>query len=144
MLTVVERVLLLQDVDVFQDATSEQVALVAAIATEHAYPEKAIVYQQDELADAMYVVVRGLIRLHRGATEVARVGSNEAFGTWALFQDEPRLTAATAMERTLLLRIEREDFIEVLADHVDVTRAILGSVARRLRAMLGRSAAGGG
>lgn len=144
MLTVVERVLLLQDVDVFQDATSEQVALVAAIATEQAYPEKATVYQQDELADAMYVVVRGLIRLHRGDTEVAQVGSNEAFGTWALFQVEPRLTAATAMERTLLLRIEREDFIEVLADHVDVTRAILGSVARRLRALLGRSATGGG
>jgi CRP-like cAMP-binding protein len=137
MLTVVEKVLLLQDVEVFADVTGEQLSLVAAIADERTHDAGDVLYSEGEPADAMFVVVRGALRLHQGHGDIAVLGVSEAFGTWALLEDEPRLTSATVTEPSVLLRIDRADFIDVLADHVELTRAVLSAVARRLRALLG-------
>jgi hypothetical protein len=138
-LGVVEKVLLLQSVDAFVSATSEQLSLVAAIATEHTHVAPQKLYREGDPADAMYVVVRGRVNLERGGEDIGSLGPAEAFGTWSLFEREPRLTSATVTETAELLRIDRSDFLDVLADHVDLTRAILASVARRLRAVLGRT-----
>jgi AAA family ATP:ADP antiporter len=137
-LGVVERVLLLQSVDAFASATSEQLSLVAAIATERSLEPGETLYREGDPADAMYVVVSGSIRLERSGISIGVVGANEAFGTWSLFEQESRLTGATTGEASALLRIDRSDFLDVLADHVDLTRAILASIARRLRAVLER------
>jgi hypothetical protein len=136
-LSVVEKVLLLQNVDVFADASSEQLSLVAAVAVEEELDRGTRLYSQGEAADAMYVVVRGLIRLHREEELVASLGPDTAFGTWALFEEEPRLTSATVEDASTVLRIDREEFFDVLADQVGLTRAILARVARRLRTLVG-------
>lgn len=138
-LGLVEKVLLLQSVDAFVSATSEQLSLVAAIASEHRHQPGDSLYRESDPADAMYVVVEGRVKLERRGQEVGLLGPAEAFGTWSLFEPEPRLTSAVVLEPTLLLRIDRIDFLDVLADHVDLSRAILASVARRLRAVLGRT-----
>jgi HEAT repeat protein len=138
-LSLVEKVLLLQNVDVFAEATSEQLSLVAAIAEESQHAAGSFLYREGESADAMFVMVRGRVKLHRGSTEVSILGVDEALGTWALLEDEPRLTSATLLEESVVLRIGRDAFLDVLADHVDLTRAILARVARRLRAVLGQT-----
>jgi CRP-like cAMP-binding protein len=92
----------------------------------------------------MYVVISGVVRLHRGDVDVTRARAGEAFGTWALFDDELRVVSATCEQRSLLLRIGKEDFIELLADHLDVTRGVLKAVVRRLRSVLGRVGSGAG
>jgi CRP-like cAMP-binding protein len=138
-LGVVEKVLLLQSVDAFESATSEQLSLVAAIANERMHEPGDSLYHEGDPADAMYVVVHGSVKLERNGETIGKLGQAEAFGTWSLFEQEPRLTSATVLEPTQLLRIDRYEFLDVLADHVDLTRAILASVARRLRAVLGRA-----
>lgn len=137
-LTVVEKVILLQNVEVFADATTEQLSLVAAIALERRVEDGAVVYGESDPSDAMYVVVDGSVRLHQADDEVTVAKSRDAFGVWALFDEELRVTAATACEPSLLLCIRRDDFVDVLADHVELTQAILGSIARRLRTVLSR------
>jgi CRP-like cAMP-binding protein len=62
----------------------------------------------------------------------------EAFGTWALLDDEPRVAGATAEIETRLLRIDREDFIDLLADHVQIVQGVLKMAAKRLRRLIGR------
>jgi len=138
MRTVIEKVIFLQNVDVFSHVPTEQLAYLAAIADETSFEAGATVYREDEAADAMYLVVQGRVRLHRGETTVMTAGPKEAFGTWALFDDEPRVTTATAEEATETLQIDRTDFLDVLADNVRVTEGVLKAVVRRLRA-LGRA-----
>jgi len=137
-LTVIDKVIFLQNVDVFSEVTTELLAFLAAIAEEIPVRENEAVYLEEEPSDAMYLVLNGRVRLHRGTTEVTTAGPQEAFGTWALFDDEPRVTAATAAEDSELLRIDKEDFIEVLADNVLVTQGVMKAIVRRLRA-LGRA-----
>lgn len=138
MFTIVEKVIFLQNVEVFAAVSTEQLAYVAAIAEEVSYLQDETVYQIGQRSDALYLVLEGKIRLHRDEEEIAAAGPKEAFGTWALFDDEPRLTTATASEDTRLLRIDREDFLELLSDHTEINQAVLKNMAGRMRSLVER------
>jgi CRP-like cAMP-binding protein len=138
MLTVIEKVIFLQNVDVFDDVPSEQLAYLAAIAEEVSYLKDEVIYRRSEPSDALYLVLQGGVRLHQDSRDITLAGPRQAFGTWALFDEEPRVVTATAVEDTNLLRVDREDFIDLLADHVQITRGILKKMADRLRGLLGR------
>ncbi len=141
MLTVIEKVIFLQNVDVFSEVPAEQLAYLAAIAEEVEAPEGQAIYREGDPSDSMFLVLEGHVRLHRGNTEITTVGTKEAFGTWALFDDEPRVMAATPDQPAHLLRIDKSAFIEVLADNVQITQGVLKAIVRRLRA-LGRAVGG--
>ncbi len=138
MLTVVERVILLRGVDVFSEVPTRDLSLLAAIAEEVAVSAGERIYAEKEPSDSMYVVVEGSVRLHREGREVTVAGANEAFGTWALFDDEPRVTSANATVHGRLLRIDKEAFVDLLADNVQITQGVIKSVVRRLRRILSR------
>lgn len=141
-LSVVEKAIRLQDVDLFVDVPAEQLAYLAAIAEERSAEPGAPLFHDGDPADAMFLVLEGRVRLHRGDVEVTVCGPGEAFGTWALFDEEPRVMSATVLEAPVeMLQVDRSEFIEVLADNVEVTRAILRTVVRRLRT-LGRAVGG--
>ena len=142
MLTTIERVIALQDVDIFSQVSTEHLAYLAAIAQEENVVAGTAVFAARDPAGAMYLVVEGRVRLHLDQLEINVVGPGDAFGTWALFDDEPRVSAATALEDSLLLRLDKEDFIDLLADNVDITQGVLKALVKRVRGLLGR--VGGG
>lgn len=141
MLTVVEKVIFLQHVDVFSEISTEQMAYLAAIVKEVSFPKNMDIYREQDPSDAIYLVLEGQVRLHRNGIEVVVLGPQEAFGTWALFDEELRVATATALEDTRLLRISRDDFIDLLSDHVQITQGVLRALTKRLRGLIGESGA---
>ena len=138
MRTTVEKVILLQDVDVFSEVPTELLAFLAAVAEEETFAAGQSVYREQDAADCMYLVVDGRVRLHRGELEITVAGPGDSFGTWALFDEEPRVTAATAQADTQALRLSREDFVDLLADNVGITQGVLKALVRRVRGLVGR------
>ena len=138
MLTVVEKVIFLQNIDVFSEVPTEQLASLAAIAEEVSYLKGDVIYKENEYSDALYLVLDGRVRLHRDDKDIAVAENKEAFGTWALFDEEVRLVTATVEEDSHLLRIDREDFVDLLADQVQITQGVLKTVAKRLRSLIDR------
>ncbi len=144
MLTIIEKVIFLQNVDIFSEVPSEQLAHLAAIAEEVTYEQGEDIFKEQEPPDALYLVLTGKVRMHRGGEDITVAGEKEAFGTWALFDDERRVATATALEETRLLRVDREDFVDLLADYVRITQGVLKAMAGRLRSLLARVGAGRG
>ncbi len=136
MLTIVERVILLQEVDAFEDVPTDCLSRIAAAAEELEYSKGEALFKEGEPACSMFLVVEGRVRVVKGAEEVMTAGPGEALGAWSLFGDERRLATATAEKASLLLRIGREDFLDVLADDVNVAQGLLLSLVRRLRALV--------
>ncbi len=136
MLTTVEKVIFLQDVDIFEYTSTEDLAHIAAITDEVELKANSSVYKEGEFPDAMYVVIAGKVRLCRGDQEVMAAAKKDAFGTWALFDDEPRVATATCLEDSRLLKIDKEGFFDLLADHVEITQSILKVMAKRLRKLM--------
>jgi len=144
MFTTIEKVIFLQNVDVFSHVPTEQLANIAAIAEEVTYLANDVIYETNEASDALYVVAEGMVRLHRDGDEIITAAPKDAFGTWSLFDDEPRVATATALEDSRLLRIDREEFLELLSDHTEITQAVLKNFASRMRGLLGRVGPGSG
>ncbi len=136
MLATIEKVIFLQNVEIFQDVASEQLVYLAAIAEEDSFSENSNIYNTDDPSDAMYLVLNGKVRLHRDGEEVTVAGKNDAFGTWALFDEEPRVVTATAVEDSKLLRIYREDFYDLLADNIQITQGVFKTLVKRMRKLI--------
>lgn len=138
MLTVIEKVIFLQNVDVFANVPTEQLAYLAAITDEREVHPGDIIYKEHEPSNALYLVIDGAVRLEREGREIMTAGARQAFGTWALFDEEPRVASAVAVESSNLLRIDRDDFVDLLADHVQITQGVLKTFAGRLRGLVER------
>ncbi|MCH7781782.1 cyclic nucleotide-binding domain-containing protein [candidate division KSB1 bacterium] len=142
MLTAIEKVIFLQNVDIFTEVPTEHLAYLAAISEEVRFLTKDDIYKENDAADSLYVVMDGKIKLHRDGDEITVAGPNEAFGTWALFDEKHRVATATAVEDSKLLRIDREDFYDILTDHVQIIEGIFKTLVTKLRGMLDRVSSG--
>ena len=138
MLTTVEKVLFLQDIDIFEFTSTEDLSHVAAITQEIEYPAEKIIYKEGDHPDSMYMVISGKVRLSRSGQEVMVAAEQDVFGTWALFDDEPRVATAATLEETRVLRIDQEDFVDLLADYVAITQSVLKTMVKKLRRLMTR------
>lgn len=136
MLTIVEKVLILQNIDIFDAIPTSDMAFIAGIMGNKNIMQDNILYKEGDYASTMYVLVNGSIRLEKDGKEMMKIGVNEAFGTWSLFDDDSRIVTAVAEEESELLTIEREDFIDILADHVQITQGLFKSLVKRLRRLM--------
>lgn len=134
-LSPVEKVLCLQRVEVFKHATTEMLTYIGSIAEVVEVTSQTVIFSEQEMSDAMYVVVRGHVRLSKEGKEILVSGPSDSFGTWALFDNTPRLMTATALEDSVLLKIVSDTFYEFLADHEEVTPAIFKAVIERVKAL---------
>jgi CRP-like cAMP-binding protein len=61
---------------------------------------------------------------------------NDVLGAWALFDEDPMLITAKALEDTRLLRISRDDFYDLLSDNVEITASIVSTLVKRFRKLV--------
>lgn len=138
MLTTVEKIIILQDVDVFEQLTTEDLAHIAAISEEITVTKNTMIYKEGGFPNSMYLLMVGKVRLLQGEKELMVAGNKDTFGIWALFDDQPRMVTAIALEDCHLLRIDKDDFIDVLAENVRITQGILKALVRRVRGLMTR------
>jgi CRP-like cAMP-binding protein len=137
--TVVEKVLFLQNVDLLSAARTEDLALLASISEEVLYPRNAWIFKEGQQADGLYVIIRGRVGLSKDGREVVTLGEKEALGAWTLFETESRVMSARATEETLLLKVDREDFYDLLLDYPELGQSILKALVKRLRSLITRA-----
>jgi len=135
-LSTLDKAIRLQKVDLFSDLETDALALAASIASQIHGPAGTVLVKEKGSTDALYVVLEGRVRLERGEREIASVGPGEGLGTLSLFDDQPSPATATCAEETWLLKIDREDFYDLLADHSDMTQRMLKALVKRVRSLL--------
>lgn len=124
MLTTIEKVLLLQGVKMFLDAEIEHLAKIAALAHEVRFEKDNTIFKEGDQIDAVYIVVEGTVSIRIGSHELV-IKEKEAFGWGDLYEKGSRGTTATACSPTMALRIDREEFFDLLSDHFDIVRSML-------------------
>ena len=134
-LSLVEKALKLRNVDVLARVSSEELAYIANIAEEIELAPDTPIYRHGDAPDALYVIVSGTVRLYQDNDEIGLLGTGEAFGSWALFDEAPRVASAAAAEPTTVLKVDRDEFLELLGDRVDLARAIFRAMVERIRSL---------
>ena len=137
MLTPVERVLILKNADLLKDVGPRHLLGLAEVSQEIEISKGETLYDEDDPADALYMVVEGHVRLSsKGERTTSEVGPGEAFGTWALVDDSRRGHRAECIEDGLVLALRREDFYDQAAGDLTLLQEVVRVLAKRLRAMV--------
>jgi len=137
---VIDRVFLLQRVDVFANVPSHHLAHIALLSREVEADAGAVLLRADETADAMYVVIDGELRVERAGRAPFFVRSGEAIGALAILDDGPVGLEARVVRGSRLLRLTSRALGDLLHDHPDVAESLLRGMATRLRWVLELSA----
>jgi len=132
MLTI-EKVILLKSVPMFAEASEETLADVAGILEDVEVPAGQVVFEKGTAGDSMYVVASGRVGVYDGDRTITELGDREIFGELALLDPEPRFASVRAVEDTMLLRLDREAFAELMAGNIEIVRGVLHVLCERLR-----------
>ena len=120
----IETLVFLQSVDLFRHCRAEEVVRLAAIAGERHFAAGERIYERGDAADALYCVVRGAVGLEGADGERRRVGPLVAFGVVEVLLGRMRSTSAVAEADTLALAIEADDFFDLLANNIEIVKAL--------------------
>ena len=91
------------------------------------------IFKKNDIGDAMYVIVEGAVKIHEGNYVFSRMADGDCFGEYALIDDKKRSAAVTTTERTVVLKIKRESFLEVMANDSGFSLGILSVLIKRHR-----------
>ena len=118
---------------IFAETPENTLAEVAAIAVVERVSEGEMLFRKGDTGDCMYIIAEGEIHIGDGSTRFATMGKGDFFGELALVETEPRSADALAGSDCLLIRIDQDDFYELIEDRMEVARGILVILAKRLR-----------
>ena len=141
-LLLLEKVLLLKSLSIFKDTPETSLAELAPLMQEEEVEQGAIIFEEDEPGDCMYIILTGQIEIHKGKTMLAVLQEKEVFGELSLLDAETRSATATAKTDCILFKIDQEPFYELIDTRPEVARGFIKILSRRLRQLNEKTARG--
>ena len=129
----------LRHVPLFSELSPSELEQVATLSSPRSCRRGETIFLENDPGDALYIIQSGLVRIYRVAEDgrektLAILTDGDFFGEMALMDEMPRSAVAQAREPTQLLAIHKQDFERLLAQNPHLSRAIITSLSRRLRA----------
>ncbi|MBF0539691.1 MAG: cyclic nucleotide-binding domain-containing protein [Nitrospirae bacterium] len=130
---------ILRNVAMFQQLNQIALHELAEIADKVICMEGDRIISEGQDADCFYCVISGTLKvtknnpIHQGKEIfIYRISKNDVFGVSAIFEEEKRAANATAETETILLRFDRELFLDFLEKHNKAAYSIMLFMIQRL------------
>ncbi len=137
MLDILEKVLALRSAPLFGKLPADALLPIANLCSELEVESGDALIQAGEVGDSLYIVVRGSVRVERDGVSLAVLGAGECVGEMAALDWEPRSASVTVEEAGSLIRLDRNDLLDLLADHPLLVSGLAEVLVGRLRNMQG-------
>ncbi len=135
--SIVEKIFILEGVQLFHGLSVDDLAQVAALTTDgHADPGQ-VIYRQGDPGNSMYVIFSGEVRLLKDGKPLMDLNAGDSFGQVSILDGGPRPVSAQAGDEGVdYLYLEREPFLDLITDRPEVTSGLFAVLARRLRELV--------
>jgi len=105
--------------------------------TLHKFEPGEVILKENETGETAFVIEQGRVEISKELNgkkiHLAYLGADEAFGEMSIIDDKPRSATVTAIEKTLVRELQRDDFLKNLQTDPEVTINILRVLFERLR-----------
>ncbi|HTE55255.1 MAG TPA: cyclic nucleotide-binding domain-containing protein [Kofleriaceae bacterium] len=128
-----EKALALRAAPLFASLSADALLPVAALCHQVDLVRNQVLFEAGEVGDALFVVVSGSVRVMRGNQLVARLDAGECVGEMGALDLEPRSATVAADEVTRLIRLERNDLMDLLTDYPELMRGLAEMLVERIR-----------
>jgi CRP-like cAMP-binding protein len=139
-LGIVERVLFLHDVPIFQHLEPEDLEQIARVAGERLHPAGEFLCREGELGNELFVLVEGTVEVRKQTGEGSRLlrtlGRGEHLGELAILREQPRSASVQALADTRTLVLGGSALRTILEDRPQVGQAMLASLAERMSGLV--------
>jgi hypothetical protein len=128
-----DRVLLLAQTSLFTQTPENVLASITPIMKEEEHEAGATIFNKGDLGTALFVIYAGEVSIRDGKAELARFNRGDFFGELALLDTESRSATAEAITPVRLLRLDQDDFFDLMEERSEVLRSIVRSLSGRIR-----------
>lgn len=138
-LTIIEKIIFLKSVDIFEHATVEQLGRVAGLTEEVHFAPAETIFEEGGPGDAMYLLLSGRVFLDRNGNTLREMKEKEAFGTLEVLDFHPRTVTAKAVDHVRALKINGREFHDLLSLDIEMVEAVfrmLCDLVRRIQALV--------
>ena len=132
-LTTLEKADLIRGVEVFSQATVEELYRLAGMARVVEFSPPGVLFGENDLGDSFYVLVEGSVELASETNKTHEVvGRGEVVGLHSVLTRERRSATATVLEPTLALSIAAEDLYTVLSNNMEIVVSMFKHFVKKL------------
>ena len=129
---------LLRQIPLFESMEDADLAALGVKLSSRSFQEGDVVFAQGDEGDAMYIIEEGAVDIVAGTgaqrVTVASLFNVQYFGELSLLDGAPRSAAAIAARATLVLSLERDDFVEFVKRRPEAALSIMHELGERMRA----------
>ncbi len=125
-------------VPIFSDLPEDTIEKIAQVGSTRTYKKDSIILMEDEVGGALFIIVKGKVKVTRTSNDGREVILNiltdsDIFGEMALLDGQTRSATVTAMEDSEIFIIQRNQFLEFLKEHPEISIALMQELSKRLR-----------
>jgi CRP/FNR family transcriptional regulator, cyclic AMP receptor protein len=120
----------------FQMLADQELEAIAALCAPRQYLAGALIFEEGELGDSLYVIVRGEVDVLQQGVAIVTLGPPEFFGEMGLIDKEYRSATVRAKVDSELLRLSSENLTQFRQRHPDGFTFIVMNIARMLSSRL--------
>lgn len=133
MLSTIEKALALKNVELFHEIPGEVLAHIATLLEEELYEKGTYVVNQGDLGRELYIIVSGEVDVIADAKKVDVMSDGAYFGEMAIIDSQPRAADVVANTDLVVLRMEMDDFHEILTQQEQIAIGVIRVLNRRIR-----------
>ena len=122
---------LLRRVPLFAPLDAKSLESIAGLLIRIEMPAGECVIREGEQGDRFYVIESGTLTTTLKGNVLSRMGPGDPFGEIALLRDVPRTATVTADEDSVLLALDRQDFLNTIRGNTDLSMYVDDLIARR-------------
>lgn len=135
---VLENVIFLKKTQLFSGVRTGDLKAVALIAHEYSFATGEMVVKENDVGDSMYVIKTGSVVITKtiangGSITLATLSTGDCFGDMAVIDTELRSATVSAAEPCELLKIDRDNLMDVIVDFPSISIELLKTFVKRLR-----------
>ena len=135
-LTIIEKVIFLKSVDIFEHATVEQLGRIAELTEEVHFEPGETIFQEGELGDAFYLLLSGRVFIEKNGNTLREIMEKEAFGTLEVLDFHPRAVTAKAVDQVRALKLNGQEFHDLLSLDIEMVEAVFRMLCGLVRRIL--------
>jgi CRP-like cAMP-binding protein len=123
---------LLRRVPLFAECSNRELAYIAQVSDETAFPAGSTLIEEGTLGREFFVIADGTVEVRRGGRKVPKRGDPHSFGEMALLNGKPRNATVTTTSPVRALVVTGRAFRQLLVDVPSLAPKLLASLAARL------------
>ncbi|MBL1211713.1 MAG: Crp/Fnr family transcriptional regulator [Ignavibacteriae bacterium] len=125
-------------VPIFSELEEETIEKIAQVGVRKSYGKENVILMEEEAGSALFVIISGKVKISRTSSDGREVilsilSESDFFGEMAILDGLTRSATVISIEESELYIIQRNQFLELLKSHPEISISLLQELTQRLR-----------